>query len=77
MINIQKTKWIVVDDKGRFLSQNGFKPFNAPSAIPRLFQSIIHAKNYMKRDYYILMENLKYIPVDVNIVEKEVQNNED
>ena len=72
----KKTKWIVMDDKGRFLSRNGFKPFDAPSAIPHLFQTIVHAKNYMKREHYILYDNLKYIPVDVNIVEKVVQNNE-
>lgn len=77
MIKIKKDKWIVVDDKGRFLSQNGFKSFDSPTAIPHLFQSVRHAKNYMKRDHYILCDNLKYIQVDVNIEEKEVANYED
>ena len=70
MFDYKKTKWIVMDDKGRFLSQNGFKPIDASFAVPHLFQTIVHAKNYMKRTHYILLENLKYIPVDVNIIEK-------
>lgn len=67
MINIKVTKWMVIDGKGNFLSNNGFRKLGSPTACPKLFTSELVAKKYMSKYRYILLEGLDFIEVEVNI----------
>lgn len=69
MINIKRNKWIVIDENGRFLSNNGFRGGDNCTASPRFFQTKANAEKFMKRYNYCHYTNLTYVQVQVDVNE--------
>ena len=76
MINMQRIKWMIFDENGRFLSNNGFRGGNNCTASPRFFQTKKNAEKFMKRYNYCHYTNLTYVQVEINIKQLEGDLNE-
>ena len=69
MINIKRHKWVIVHEN-KILSNNGFRDIKkSKTCVPKMFDSIIHAKNYMKRYKYINFKNYDIINVTFDMKE--------